>query len=65
MTDRQVIHRLPAGQGPQVNAALAQLFGVALLDALGQALQERREALATGVAPERKEAGGAAPVSRI
>ena len=61
MTERQVIHRLPAGMGPHASAALAQLFGVALL----QKLQERREALATGVTPERKEAGGAAPVSRI
>lgn len=51
MTERQVIHRLPAGQGPQVNAALAQLFGAALVDAL-----EQRRAQRAGVEPARREA---------
>ena len=62
MTDRQVIHRLPAGQGPQVNAALARLFGAALMDALAA---RRAQQAGGAAAPERKEAGGAAPVSRI
>lgn len=41
MTERQVIHRLPAGQGPQVNAALARLFGAALVDALAERRAQR------------------------
>ena len=62
MNDRQVIHRLPTGQGPQANGALARLFGAALVDALAA---RRAQRAGEAAAPERKEAGGAAPVSRI
>lgn len=51
MTDRQVIHRLPAGQGPQVNSTLARLFGAELVDALAE-----RRAQRAGVEPARREA---------
>lgn len=61
MSERRVLHRLPAGTAPRASAALAQLFGVALLEAL----QARRCGPAAGVAQEHKEAGRGTPVSRI
>ena len=58
MNERQVIHRLPAGMGPQVNGALARLFGAALVDALEQRRAQRAGG-AAAPAPALQEAPAA------
>lgn len=47
LTERRVVHRLPAGDGVNVDGALARLFGVALIDALERRRAERGEGFST------------------
>lgn len=59
MNERQVIHRLPAGMGPQVNGALARLFGAELVDALAARRAQQAGGAAAAPAPALQEAPAA------
>lgn len=58
MNDRQVIHRLPDGMGPQVNGTLARLFGPELMVAL-DARRAQQAGGAAAPAPALQEAPAA------